>query len=86
MIASTVRNTASDAAACDAPCRINQPRIGSTVMMVNTSARKTGPMIPGIARIPAATTTQAASPRMMIKARGRLHRTAQRRCDRINLC
>ena len=67
MIANTVRNTASDAAACDAPCRINQPRIGSTVM-VSTSARKTGPMIPGIARIPAATTTQAASPRMMIKA------------------
>ena len=53
----------------DAPRRISQPRIGSTVM-VSTSARNTGPMMPGIARIPATTTTPPANPRMMITARG----------------
>ena len=57
-IANTVRNTAREATARDAPRRISQPRIGFTVM-VSTSAMKTGPMMSGMARIPATATTTA---------------------------
>ena len=53
-----------------APCRIIQPRIGFTVT-VSTTARKIGARMPGTWWIPAATTTAAAKPRMMIKPRGR---------------
>ncbi len=70
-IANTVRNTASDATARDAPCPISHPRIGLTVM-VSTRARKTGPMMSGIARIPATATTIDASPSVMIRPLGTL--------------
>ena len=53
-----------------APFRIIQPRIGFTVT-VSTTARKIGARMPGTWWIPAATTTAAAKPRMMIKPRGR---------------
>jgi len=53
-----------------APFLIIQPRIGFTVT-VSTTARKIGARMPGTWWIPAATTTAAAKPRMMIKPRGR---------------
>src|SRR6478735_8461987 len=77
-IANTVRNTPNEATPRLAPRRSNHPRIGFTVM-VNTSAKKTGPMIPGIARIPWATTTPPANPSTMIKPRGSPYRDAARR-------
>ena len=70
MIASSVRNTARDATAPDAPRLTIQPRMGLTVM-VSTNAMNTGPTMPGIARNPAAATTPAASPTVMIKPLGR---------------
>ena len=70
-IANTVRKTAREATARDAPRPISHQRIGLTVM-VSTRARKTGPMMFGIARIPATATTIDARPSRMIRPLGTL--------------
>ena len=52
------------------PCRRNQPCTGATaITMIN--AMNAGPINHAIAWIPATTTTRAAAPMRMIKARGR---------------
>ena len=61
--------TARVASQRGAPSRMIQPRTGSTVI-TSTSARKIGPMMSGTARMPAITTTPAASPSTTINTRG----------------